>query len=81
MTDILNIKYDPIFDNRLVKIESHMYNRQHNVRVQRDKNTHTATGSVHTTVKLSIRRGKTDEEQSGANMVLGNNCFVFIFEI
>jgi len=88
MIDILNIKDEPIFDDRIVKIDTHnpwhvQPVRQHNVQIQqRNKNTHTATG--HTAVrKLSVRRGKTKEEQKvvqSAHVTLGNNCVAFIFD-
>jgi len=57
--------------------------RQHNVRVQRwNKNTHTATGFVHVTVrKFSLRQRKIDsekEKRSDANDV--NNCVAFMFD-
>ena len=67
----------------IVKIETHIQSiRQHNVRIQRrrNKNTHTATESVHSTVrKLSIRRRKTEVVEN-ANKALGNNYVAFIFD-
>ncbi|XP_011687020.1 PREDICTED: uncharacterized protein LOC105449464 [Wasmannia auropunctata] len=85
MTGILNVGDEPIFDDRIVKIETHAYNplpTRHLVQ-RRDKNTHTATGSVHIAVRqLSVYRGKTNEEQKdeGADVVLTNNCVAFMFD-
>jgi len=78
ITDILNINYNLIFDNAL---RLRLTIRQYNVRVQWDKNTHTATG-IHYRWKLFIHRGKIDEEQSGtsANVTLEDNCIAFIFD-
>ena len=67
MTGILNIKDESIFDDRIVKIETHTYSPFANTMFgySDEIRIHTATGSVHTAVrKFSVRRGKTDEEQS-----------------
>ena len=68
MTDILNIKSEPVFDDRIVKIETHTYNPFANttfgysdeIRIpiqQQDLYTLPYESFLH--------RGKTDKEQSG----------------
>jgi len=68
MTDILNIKDEPIFDDRIVKIDTHTYSPFANttfgysdeIRIPiQQQDLYTAVR------KLSVHRGKTDEEQSG----------------
>ena len=65
MTDILNIKSEPVFDDRIVKIETHTYNPFANttfgysdeIRIPiQQQDLHTAVR------KVSIRRGKTDKK-------------------
>jgi len=66
MADILNIGGEPIFDDRVVKIETHTYNPYAtNVWTQRrDKNTHTTARFIHVTMrKFSVRRGKIDGKE------------------
>jgi len=51
MTDILNIKDEPIFDDRIVKIETHAYSPFANTTFGYNDEIRIpiATGSVHTT--------------------------------
>ncbi|KYM84799.1 hypothetical protein ALC53_05052 [Atta colombica] len=58
MTDILNIKNDPIFDDCIVMFKTHMYNPFANTTFEykRDKNTHTVHVSLSEINKLSMLR-------------------------
>jgi len=69
MNDILNITDEPIFDDRIIKIETHTYNPFANTTFEYSDEiriySRTATRFVHTAIrKLSVCQGKTDEEQS-----------------
>jgi len=65
MKDILNIGGEPIFDNRVVKIETHTYYPYVNTTFgQRDNDTYTTTRFIHVTMrKFSIRRGRIKEKE------------------
>ena len=56
--------------------------RQYNVRVQRDKNTHTATGSVYTTAEsfLYVEEKLTKNKVVRVLTWLEDNCIAFIFD-
>ncbi|KYN20094.1 hypothetical protein ALC57_07562 [Trachymyrmex cornetzi] len=86
MTDILNIKDEPIFDDRIVKIETHTYNPFANttfgysdeIRIpiqQQDLYTLPYESFLYVEGKLTKNRAV-----EGANVALGNNCVAFIFD-
>ncbi|KYN26661.1 hypothetical protein ALC57_03970, partial [Trachymyrmex cornetzi] len=86
MTDILNIKDEPIFDDRIVKIETHPYNPFANttfgysdeIRIpiqQQDLYTLPYESFLYVEGKLTKNRAV-----EGANVALGNNCVAFIFD-
>ena len=66
MTDILNIKDEPIFDDRIVKIETHTYNSFANTTFEYSEiRIPIQQQDVNTAVrKLSVCQGKSDVEQS-----------------
>jgi len=86
MADILNIGGEPIFENRIVKIESHTYNPYANttyvghsdeIRIsiqQQDLYTLSCKSFLYVEGKLTVKRGN-DESQT-----LRNNCVVFMFD-
>ncbi|KYN36138.1 hypothetical protein ALC56_09513 [Trachymyrmex septentrionalis] len=67
MTDILNIKDEPIFDDRIVKIETHAYNPFANT-----------TFGYSDEIRIPIQT--KNKVVQGANVSLGNNCVAFIFD-
>lgn len=86
MIDILNIGGEPIFDDRIVKIETHTYNPYANttlgysdeIRIpiqHQDLYTLPCESFLYVEGKLKVR--KVDE---GARVVLGNNCVAFMFD-
>ncbi|XP_025996956.1 uncharacterized protein LOC105206420 [Solenopsis invicta] len=86
MTDILNIGDEPIFDDRIVKIETHSYNTYANtafgcsdeIRIpiqQQDLYTLPYESFLYIEGKLKIK-----ESAEGSNVVLGNNCIAFMFD-
>ncbi|XP_070170836.1 uncharacterized protein [Polyergus mexicanus] len=86
MTDILNIGGEPVFDDRIVKIETHTYNPYANttfehsdeIRIpiqQQDLYTLPYESFLYIEGKLMIN--KPAEE---FDVVLGNNCVAFMFD-
>jgi len=86
MTDILNIGSDPIFDDRIVKLEVHTYNPFANttfeysdeIRIpiqQQDLYTLPCESFLYIEGKLTINK---EDEQS--TVLLGNNCVAFMFD-
>jgi len=80
MTDILNIEDDPIFDDRIVKIETHTYNPFANttfgysdeIRIliqQQDLYTLPHESFLYIEAKLTINKSV-----AGSDVTLGNNC-------
>ncbi|KYN30378.1 hypothetical protein ALC56_15305 [Trachymyrmex septentrionalis] len=85
MTDILNIKDEPIFDDRIVKIETHTYNPFANT-----------TFGYSDEIRIPIQQqdlytlpyerilyeGKLTKNKvvQGASVSLGNNCIAVIFD-
>jgi len=87
MIDILNIVSDPIFDDRIVKLEVHTYNPFANtsfghsdeIRIpiqQQDLNTLPCESFLYIEGKLTINR----EGAAQATVILGNNCIAFMFD-
>jgi len=86
MADILNIGGEPIFDDRVVKIETHTYNPYANttfghsdeIRIpiqQQDLYTLPCESFLYVEGRLTVKRGN-DESQT----TLGNNCVAFMFD-
>ncbi|XP_011859132.1 PREDICTED: uncharacterized protein LOC105556648 [Vollenhovia emeryi] len=86
MTDILNIGKEPIFDDHIVKIETHTYNPFANtifgnsgeIRIpiqQQDLYTLPHESFLYIEGKLT-----TAKRIEGSDVILGNNCVAFIFD-
>jgi hypothetical protein len=86
MTDILNIGGEPVFDDRIVKIETHTYNPYANttfehsdeIRIpiqQQDLYTLPYESFLYIEGKLTINK-----PAQGFNVVLTNNCVAFMFD-
>ncbi|XP_070159665.1 uncharacterized protein [Polyergus mexicanus] len=86
MTDILNIEGEPVFDDRIVKIETHTYNPYANttfehsdeIRIpiqQQDLYTLPYESFLYIEGKLKINK-----PAEGFDVVLGNNCVAFMFD-
>ncbi|XP_036147653.1 uncharacterized protein LOC118647252 [Monomorium pharaonis] len=86
MTDILNIGDEPIFDDRIVKIETHTYNPFANttfghsdeIRIpihQQDLYTLPFKSFLYIEGKVTINK-----PAEGFSVVLGNNCVAFMFD-
>ncbi|XP_011858301.1 PREDICTED: uncharacterized protein LOC105555870 [Vollenhovia emeryi] len=86
MTDILNIGKEPIFDDRIVKIETHTYNPFANttfgysdeIRIpiqQQDLYTLPHESFLYIEGKLTIAK-----QIEGSDVILGNNCVAFMFD-
>jgi len=87
MTDILNIVSDPIFDDRIVKLNVHTYNPFANttfghsdgIRIpiqQHNLYTLPCESFLYIEGKLTINR----EGAVQVTMILGNNCIAFMFD-
>lgn len=87
MIDILNIGGEPIFDDRIVKIETHTYNPYANttlgysdeIRIpiqHQDLYTLPCESFLYVEGKLTVRKKDEGSEQ----VVLGNNCVAFMFD-
>ncbi|EZA51848.1 hypothetical protein DMN91_008125 [Ooceraea biroi] len=87
MTEILNIGDEPIFDDRIVKIETHTYNPFANTTFghsdeikipiqQQDLYTLPHESYLYIEGKLTLRNG----EHIGPRMVMGSNCVAFMFD-
>ncbi|XP_077276983.1 uncharacterized protein LOC143905438 [Temnothorax americanus] len=87
MTEILNIGSEPVFDDRIVKIETHTYNPYANttfeysdeIRIpiqQQDLYTLPCESFLYVEGTLTVTRaaGQADD------VVLGNNCVAFMFD-
>jgi len=86
MTDILNIEDEPIFDDRIFKIETHTYNPFANttfgysdeIRIpiqQQDLYTLSHESFLYIEGKLTINK-----PVAGSDVALGNNCVAFMFD-
>ncbi|KAM0728881.1 hypothetical protein ACS0PU_004235 [Formica fusca] len=86
MTDILNIEGEPVFDDRIVKIETHTYNPYANttfeysdeIRIpiqQQDLYTLPYESFLYIEGKLKINK-----PAEGFDVALGNNCIAFMFD-
>ena len=86
MTDILSIEDDPIFDERIVKVESHTYNPYANttlgysdeIRIpiqQQDLYTLPCQSFIYIEGKIKIKK-----PAAGSEVVLGNNLCAFLFD-
>jgi len=86
MSDILNIESEPIFDNRIVNIETHTYNSFANttfeysdkIRIpiqQQDLYMLPHENFLYIKRKLTINKSL-----AGSDIALGNNCVAFMFD-
>ncbi|XP_026830912.1 uncharacterized protein LOC113563446 [Ooceraea biroi] len=85
MTEILNIGNEPIFDDRIVKIETHTYNPFANttfghsdeirIPIQQDLYTLPHESFLYIEGKLTL-----NGDLIGPRMVMGNNCVAFMFD-
>jgi hypothetical protein len=86
MTEILNIEEEPVFDDRIVKIETHTYNPFANttfgysdeIRIpiqQQDLYTLPYESFLYIEGELRI-----NHPVAGSNVALGNNCVAFMFD-
>ncbi|XP_036142905.1 uncharacterized protein LOC118645602 [Monomorium pharaonis] len=85
MTSILNVKDEPIFDDRVVKIETHTYNPfanttfEHSDEIipiqQQDLYTLPSESFLYIEGKLTIKK-----PAEGSDVTLGNNCIAFMFD-
>ncbi|XP_050449700.1 uncharacterized protein LOC126850602 [Cataglyphis hispanica] len=80
MTDILNIEGEPVFDDRIIKIETHIYVNTTFIAQRRDTNTH-ITG-MYCRMKIFYIKGKLtiNKPIEGSDVALGNNCITFMFD-
>ncbi|XP_036147082.1 uncharacterized protein LOC118647051 [Monomorium pharaonis] len=72
MTDILNIEDEPIFDDRIVKIETHTYNPFANTTIFTRYRTKVF---LYIEGKLIIKK-----PVAGSDVTLANNCIAFMFD-
>ncbi|XP_029673647.1 uncharacterized protein LOC115241856 [Formica exsecta] len=86
MIDILNIRSKPIFDDRIVKIETHTYNPYANttlgysdeIRIPiQHQDLYTLPCESFLYVERKLRARKVAE---GGRVILGNNCVAFMFD-
>jgi len=86
MTDILNIKDEPIFDDHIVKIETHTYNPFVNttfrysdeIRIPiHQQNLYTLPYESFLYIEGKLTKNKVIQD---ASVSLGNNCVAFIFD-
>ncbi|KYN21467.1 hypothetical protein ALC57_06166 [Trachymyrmex cornetzi] len=84
MIDILNITGEPIFDDRIVKIETHTYNPYANITFghsdeipiqQQDLYTLPCDSFLYIEGRLTVKK-KSDQ----ISTMLGNNCVAFMFD-
>ncbi|XP_036148486.1 uncharacterized protein LOC118647541 [Monomorium pharaonis] len=86
MTDILNIENEPIFDDRIIKIETHTYNPFANttfdhsdeIRIpiqHQDLYTLPSESFLYIEGKVTIKKTVTE-----SSVTLGNNCIAFMFD-
>jgi len=85
MIDILNIGGEPIFDDRIVKIETHTYNPYANTMFgysDKIRIPYKTSGFVHVTVRKLSFEGKLNVRKANneTKVVLGNNCVAFMFD-
>ncbi|XP_024873988.1 uncharacterized protein LOC112455976, partial [Temnothorax curvispinosus] len=87
MTEILNIGGEPVFDDRIVKIETHTYNPYANTTFeysdeiqipiqQQDLYTLPCESFLYVEGTLTVTRAAGQAD----NVVLGNNCVTFMFD-
>jgi len=86
MTDILNIGDEPIFDDRIVKIETHAYNPFANttfghsdkIRIPiQQQDLYTLPYESFLYIEGELTKNKPAE---GSDVILGNNCVAFMFD-
>ncbi|XP_070515862.1 uncharacterized protein [Cardiocondyla obscurior] len=86
MADILNIRDEPVFDDRIVKIETHAYNPfanttfEHSDEIRipiQQQDLYTLPHESFLYVKGKLTKGKV---VAGADVILGDNCIAFMFD-
>jgi len=84
MTDILNIKGEPIFDDRIVKIESHSpfaktfgYSDKIRILIQQ-QDLYTLPYESFLYIEGKLMKNKVVQSD---HVTLGNNCIAFIFDM
>ncbi|XP_070526955.1 uncharacterized protein [Cardiocondyla obscurior] len=86
MADILNIRDEPVFDDRIVKIETHAYNPFANttfgysdkIRIPiQQKDLYTLPHKSFRYIEGKLTKGKV---VAGADVILGDNCIAFMFD-
>ncbi|KAL6416966.1 hypothetical protein ACFW04_014760 [Cataglyphis niger] len=75
MTDILNIGGEPVFDDRIVKIETHTYNPYANTTFEHSDEIRIPTYNNRICTHCPINK-----PAEGSNVTLGNNCIAFMFD-
>ncbi|XP_029668605.1 uncharacterized protein LOC115238702 [Formica exsecta] len=91
MSDILSIGGEPVFDDRIVKIETHTYNPYANttfgnsdeIRIpiqQQDLYTLPCESFLYIEGRLESKKSSSAEEESALTTRLVNNCAAFMFE-
>ncbi|XP_070513047.1 uncharacterized protein [Cardiocondyla obscurior] len=86
MADILNIQDEPVFDDRIVKIETHAYNPFANttfgysdeIRIPiQQQDLYTLPHESFLYIEGKLTKGKV---VAGADVILGDNCIAFMFD-
>ncbi|XP_070165293.1 uncharacterized protein [Polyergus mexicanus] len=86
MTDILNIEGEPVFDDRIVKIETHTYNPYANTTFEHSDEIRIPIQQqdLYTLPYESFLyiegKPKINKPAEGFDVVLGNNCVAFMFD-
>ena len=92
MENILHISGEPIFDDRIVKFETHTYNPYANatfgysdeIRIpiqQQDLYTLPCESFLYVEGRLTMTRPRPiEKEEEGASVKFGNNCVAFMFD-
>ncbi|XP_070529413.1 uncharacterized protein [Cardiocondyla obscurior] len=86
MANILNIRDEPVFDDRIVKIETHAYNPFANttfgysdkIRIPiQQQDLYTLPHESFLYIERKLTKGKV---VAGADVILGDNCIAFMFD-
>ncbi|XP_036147081.1 uncharacterized protein LOC118647050 [Monomorium pharaonis] len=84
MTDILNIEDEPIFDDRIVKIETHTYNMFANTTFEYNDEIRIPIQQqdLYVTARKFFIEGKLiiKKPVAGSDVTLANNCVAFMFD-
>lgn len=89
MIDILNIESEPIFDERIVRIETHTYNPYanatfgHNDEIRipiQQQDLYTLPSESFLYIEGKFEQPRTDDDDADSAVVLVNNCAAFMFD-